>query len=91
MNAEFREHHREVSEYIEVAIAELRGVAQPRDIAELRALMLDVLEAETLEQLSSIRAQAHNLREFCERRTSSSREVDRVVSPPALWDRWRRM
>jgi hypothetical protein len=61
----------EVVEFIEVAIVELRGVAQPRDIAELRELAMDARDAESDDELHGILAHAKNLREFCEKRTMS--------------------
>ena len=70
----------QVLEYIEVAIVELRGVAQPRDVAELRELAMDAEDAETTEQLTSIQQQAMNLRAFCERRKMSS--VKSPTLPP---------
>lgn len=75
----------EVVEFIEVAIVELRGVALPRDIAELRELAMDAKEAETIEQLDRILAQAKNLRAFCEQRKKSSGDVRSVLmqAPPA--------
>ena len=45
----------EVVEFIEVAIVELRGVAQPRDVAELRELAMDAKDAESAEQLERSR------------------------------------
>ena len=71
----------QVREYIEVAIVELRGVAQPRDVAELRELAMDAEDAETDEQLASIHQQAENLRAFCERRKMSS--VKSPTTPPS--------
>ncbi len=72
----------EVVEFIEVAIVELRGVALPRDIAELRELEMDAKEAETPEQLDRIHAQATNLRTFCEQRKKSSGDVRSVIMKP---------
>ena len=71
----------QVLEFIEVAIVELRGVAQPRDVAELRELAMDAEDAETAEQLASIQQQAENLRAFCERRKMSS--VKSPTIPPS--------
>jgi hypothetical protein len=76
---DFRE---EVLEYIEIAKVELKGMAQPRDIAELNELALDVKDAESEEQLQAIYAQAKNLREFCERRSRSTGAMPRTIPPP---------
>ncbi len=62
----------EVLEYIAIALAELRGVAQPREHAELRELEFDAEDAENDEQLQKIFEQAKNLRTFCERRKLSA-------------------
>jgi hypothetical protein len=72
----------EVLDYIEVAKVELKGMAQPRDIAELNELALDVKDAEAEEQLQAIYAQAKNLREFCERRSKSTGNMPRIIPPP---------
>jgi hypothetical protein len=72
----------EVLEYIEVAKMELKGMAQPRDIAELNELALDVNDAQSDEQLQGIYAQAKNLREFCERRSRSTGNMPRIIPPP---------
>lgn len=72
-----------VLEYIEVAIVELRGKAQPRDIADLRELALDARDADSAESLAGILAQAQNLRKFCELRAMSREAMPRVVAPPA--------
>jgi hypothetical protein len=60
-----------VVEMIEVALIELRGIAQPRDLAQLSELLLDAKEAEDAEQLERIRAQAESLQRFCESRRAS--------------------
>lgn len=62
----------EVREYIEVTIVELKDIAQPKEIAQLRELAMDADEADSVEQLTSIRKQAQNLRAFCEKRLRSS-------------------
>lgn len=76
------EKREEIVEFIEVAIVELRGVAQPRDIAELRELEMDAKEADTAEQLERILEQATNLRAFCEQRKRSSGDVRSVLFQP---------
>jgi hypothetical protein len=72
----------EILEFIEVAIVELKGKAQPREIAELRELAMDAQDAESQEQLVTIQAQAKNLREFCERRSRSTGSFMSVIPPP---------
>jgi hypothetical protein len=74
----------EVTEFIEVAIVELRTMAQPREIAEMRELGMDARDAETKEQLDSILAHAKNLREFCERRTRSTGNFPKMMTPKGL-------
>jgi hypothetical protein len=76
------EFRNEVIEFIEIAIVELRAMAQPREIAELRELAMDARDADALEQLESILAQAKNLREFCEKRTRSTGNFPKTVPPP---------
>jgi hypothetical protein len=62
----------EVSETIEVAVVELKGVALPHEIAHLRELAVDAAEAETEEQLRQIVKQVESLRTFCQNRARSS-------------------
>jgi len=76
------EKRHEVIEFIEVAIVELRGVAQPRYIAELRELAMDAKDAESDAQLDEILEQARNLREFCEKRKLSSGDARSVIMRP---------
>jgi hypothetical protein len=77
------EHLRsEVLEFIEVAIVELKGMAQPRDIAELRELAMDVRDADSEDAIVQIRQQAQNLREFCEKRSKSTGKFPSVFPPP---------
>jgi len=71
----------EVTEFIEVAVVELKTIAQPRELAELRELAMDARDAETKEQLDSIYAQAKNLREFCEKRSRSTGNFPKMVMP----------
>jgi hypothetical protein len=61
----------DVIENIEIAIVELRDCAQPRDVAELRALVLDAKEAESEKVLEEIVVHVENLRAFCEARKKS--------------------
>jgi hypothetical protein len=82
MRATMTDYGHEVLEYIEVAKVELKGIAQPREIAELSELALDVKDAESKEQLEAIYAQAKNLREFCERRSKSTAAMPRTIPPP---------
>lgn len=72
----------EVMEYIEEALAELRSVAPPRDLASLRELLLDVEETTEPEDLRHIAEQAQNLRSFLEKRAKSSTSMDSVRPPP---------
>jgi hypothetical protein len=62
----------EILEFVAVALAELRGIAQPREFAELRELEMDAADAGDVEHLRSIYTQAKNLRLFCERRKMSA-------------------
>ncbi|MGO8997066.1 MAG: hypothetical protein ACLQVI_27440 [Polyangiaceae bacterium] len=62
----------EISETVESLVVELRGVAQPHEIAQLRELALDAAEAEAPEQLAKIAAQVESLRVFCLNRAKSS-------------------
>jgi hypothetical protein len=62
----------EISETVEALVVELRGVAQPHEIAQLRELALDAADAETQEQLVQIAAQVEGLRVFCMNRAKSS-------------------
>ena len=64
-----------VVDEIEIALVELRGVAQPRDLAQLQELLLDAKEAEDAEQLQRIDTQARSLRAFCEGRRNSGATV----------------
>jgi hypothetical protein len=62
----------ELIETIEVTVVELRGVAQPHEVATLRELALDAAEAEDEEQLALIARQVDSLRTFCMGRAKSS-------------------
>ena len=44
----------ELIEHIEITLVEVRGVAQPNDMAELNSLLLDAREAESEDQLDAI-------------------------------------
>jgi hypothetical protein len=56
---------------IEVALVELKAIAQPRDLAQLNELLADAKDAEDSEQLMRILEQAKSLRAFCEGRHDS--------------------
>ncbi len=60
----------ELVEEVEVAIAELKEIAQPHELATLREMALDAREAEE-EQLPAIYEQLRSLRRFCESRKKS--------------------
>jgi hypothetical protein len=62
----------EINETVESLVADLRGIAQPHEIAQLRELALDAADAETQEQLEKIAAQVESLRVFCLNRARSS-------------------
>ncbi len=62
----------EINEVVETLVVELRGTAQPHEIAQLRELALDARDAETPEQLTQIAAQVESLRVFCLNRAKSS-------------------
>ena len=62
----------EINEIVETLVVELRGTAQPHEIAQLRELALDAADAETPEQLAQIAAQVESLRVFCLNRAKSS-------------------
>ena len=76
------ELRQEVLELIAVAIVELRDLAQPRDISQLRELELDAIDADSDDQLRGIAAQVENLRGFCMSRKKSSETV-----PPPVYRR----
>jgi hypothetical protein len=60
-----------VVEMIEVALVELKGIAQPPDMAQLSELLLDAKETDDEELLGRIAAQVKSLRSFCEGRHDS--------------------
>jgi hypothetical protein len=62
----------EIKETVEALVVELRGTAQPHEIAQLRELALDAADAEAPEQLVKIAAQVESLRNFCLNRAKSS-------------------
>jgi hypothetical protein len=62
----------EINEVVETLVVELRGTAQPHEIAQLRELALDATDAESPEQLEQIAAQVESLRVFCLNRAKSS-------------------
>jgi hypothetical protein len=62
----------EINEVVETLVVELRGTAQPHEIAQFRELALDAADAESPEQLAQIAAQVESLRVFCVNRAKSS-------------------
>lgn len=74
----------EVLEIIEVAIIELKGIAQPHEITHFRELALDAEDADSPEALAHIVQQVKSLREFCEKRAKSG------AAFPAMLPRGRR-
>jgi hypothetical protein len=62
----------DITETIQVAVVELKGVALPHEIAHLHELAADAAEAETEEQLAQIAKQVDSLRTFCQSRARSS-------------------
>jgi hypothetical protein len=62
----------EITETIEITVVELRGVAQPHEVAHLRELALDATEADTEDQLRQIARQVESLRAFCMGRAKSA-------------------
>ena len=61
----------EVVESIEVALVELRGIAQPHEMAAMSELRLDAVDAQSEDQLRAIDSQLKSLRQFCESRKQS--------------------
>ena len=82
MDERVTELRAQIIEFIEIAVVELKNVAQPREIGELRALGLDAEDADSVEQLELIKKQAQNLREFCESRKMSSNDYVSAFMPP---------
>jgi hypothetical protein len=76
------EKQRQLVEYIEIALVELRGIAQPRDLADLRTLALEAEEADDDAQLDAILEQAKNLRKFAESRKASALRTPMQSYPP---------
>jgi hypothetical protein len=72
MNEAFIRYRNSIVEDIQVAIVELRSIAQPHEITQLRELEFDAQDAKTNEQLQQIAEQVKNLREFCEKRSKST-------------------
>ncbi len=60
----------ELSEEIEIALVELKEIAQPHELSTLREMALDAREAEE-SQLPAIYEQLRSLRKFCESRKKS--------------------
>lgn len=72
----------EVLELIDIALVELKAVAQPHEKASLNELRIDASDAPDEATLRSIARQVQSLREFCEKRTSSSANF-RMDQPPS--------
>ncbi len=65
----------ELIEEIEVTIAEVKPIAQPRDLTQMHELLLDARDADKQEQLDAILVQLQSLRAFCEARKLSEEFV----------------
>ena len=74
----------DISETVEALVVELRGIAQPHEIAHLRELALDARDAETQEQLIQISKQVESLKTFCMNRAKSSAASQLDLSAPIL-------
>lgn len=61
----------ELLEEIDIALVELRGIAQPHELATLRELALDAQDVEEA-QLPKVYEQFRSLRSFCESRKKSA-------------------
>ena len=83
-NAIDRVDQAEIVEIIEVAIIELKGIAQPHEITQFRELALEAKDAGTHEALVTIFEQVKSLRAFCEGRAKSG------AAYPAMLPRGRR-
>jgi hypothetical protein len=70
----------EIVEDIEVALVELRAVAQPHELASLRELRLDAKDAESQDQLEKIAKQVKSLLAFCRSRAMTNQAIP-AVSP----------
>jgi hypothetical protein len=70
----------EVIESIDIALVELRSIAQPYELTQLNELRLDAEEATDEEQLRKIADQLRSLREFSEMRHRSE-SVLKAVRP----------
>jgi hypothetical protein len=62
----------DLRETIEVALVELRAIAQPYEIAKLRELALDAEDAATVEEIAEIAREVERLRAFCVSRAASA-------------------
>jgi hypothetical protein len=60
-----------ITETVATLVVELKGIAQPHEIAQLRELALDAEETSEAEQLRLIAAQVESLRLFCLNRAQS--------------------
>ncbi len=75
------EQRASVIESIEIALVELRSIAQPHEIASLNELLFDAQDATEEAQLVQISEQVSGLRAFCEGRHRSDANFKRVVPP----------
>ena len=70
-----------VIEMIEIALVELRSIAQPHEIASMNELLFDAQDATEEEQLVAIAGQVNGLRAFCEGRHRSDANFKQVRPP----------
>jgi hypothetical protein len=61
----------EIDETVATLVVELKGIAQPHEIAQFRELALDAADADAPDQLAKIAAQIESLRNFCLSRAMS--------------------
>jgi hypothetical protein len=71
----------EVVEMIEIALVELRSIAQPHEIASLNELLFEAQDATAAEQIEAIAEQVNGLRAFCENRHRSDASFKKVIPP----------
>jgi hypothetical protein len=64
---------------IDAAVVELRGVAQPHEVAALRELRRDANEADAPELLAKIEQQVKSLVAFCRSRAMTQQAFQAVV------------
>ena len=75
------ERRAQVVEEIEIALVELRSIAQPHEIASLNELLFDAQDATSADQLEPIIEQVKSLRAFCENRHRSDANFKQVIPP----------